>query len=112
MEEGSIGWDLGALDKSERIKAIGVRLETGYLQPMLCASLTVMPNIAEASRNLPQLVRYGPIITKDWMVTIVGRFMNEASLNACIAAATELVSVSFYMTLSIVETPTVDISLL
>ncbi len=71
--------------------------KTWHLQPMLCASLTVMPNIAEASRNLPQLVRYGPIITKAWMVTSVGRFMNEASLNACIAAATELVSVSLYI---------------
>lgn len=70
---------------------------------MLCASLTVMPNIAEASRNFPQLVRYGPIITKTCMVTSVGRFMNEANLNACIAAATEIVSVSFYITPSTVE---------
>ncbi len=62
-----------------------------YIQPMLWASRTVIPNRADASRNFPLLVRYGPIITSASIVHSVGRFKKQLSLRHCIEAATELV---------------------
>lgn len=57
-------------------------------RPMLCASLMVVPNNAQASRNLPLLVRYGPSMTSVFTVRSLGRLQNEASLRHCIEAAT------------------------
>ena len=52
----------------------------------------VTPNSDQASKNLPLLIRYGPIMSKVSITNSVGRFMKEASLNACIAAATVTMS--------------------
>lgn len=71
----------------------------------------VPPNRAEASRNLPLLVRYGPIITNASMVRKVGRFIKELSLRHCIAAATDGVNHQ-HPTGSGTGELTVDVSLL
>lgn len=57
-------------------------------QPILCANLIVTPNKAQASRNLPLLVKYGPIMINVSMARSVGRLMKVATLKACMAAAT------------------------
>ena len=68
-----------------------------YIQPIPWANLIVIPNKAQASRNLAVEARYVPITRRVWITVIVGRFMNDAVLNACIDAATRVVRVAWMM---------------